>query len=228
MIGRAAAHLFASKGMKLMLLGHSQDKLDALDLPSQVAKTRTLDITDEDEVQSAIDEAEAHFGRIDCVLQNVAIYPWKLMTELSLEEWEETLRTNLTGPFLTTRACSKVMRKQKGGRILFVSSVGGDPYGIPYMSAYAATKSGLNGFMRSVALELAQDNILVNSISPGKIYDPITLSDEEIQEKTKDIPLKKFQTPEDVAELGLFLFSDKANSITGQNYVVDGGYTIRG
>ena len=96
------------------------------------------------------------------------------------------------------------------------------------MSAYATSKAGLKGFMRALSLELAPFNINVNSISPGKTFDPSTLSQEEIEKKTASIPLRRFIEPVDIACLAKFLISDQAKNITGQDFIVDGGQSILG
>lgn len=229
MIGQACAHLLTEKGMKLMLSAHSVNKLKNL--------TKTLtghfeqcvtNICSQGDVESMLERTMSVFHRIDAVIYNAAIYPQKSIHELKLSEWKETIDTNLTGAFLTTKACARVMQKQREGKLIFISSIAGETIGLPYMSAYAASKAALNGFMRTAAVELASYNINVNSISPGKVFDPHTLSPEEKRAKLSPIPLKRFIQPSDIAEMALFLLSDQAKNITGQNFIIDGGQSILG
>jgi len=229
MIGTACAQLFTKHGMKVMLAGRCAHKLDNL---AKTLKGRfELCVTDfclAESVQSMIDQTISSFGRIDAVIYNVAVYPWKSIAELELVDWKETLNTNLTGAFLTTKSCSEIMRKQRGGKIVFISSSAGEIVGLPNMSAYAASKAGMNGLMRTAAIEFAPYNINVNSISPGKVYDPQTMNEEERRLKLSPVPLKRFIDPMDIAEMALFLISDKAKNITGQNFIIDGGQSILG
>lgn len=229
MIGKACAHLFSQKGMKLILVGRSANKLENLakDLTGHFELCVT-DMCSEAAVQSMIEKTMASFHRIDAVIHNVAIYPWKSIAELTLSEWQKTMDTNLTGAFLTTKACAQIMQKQQTGKFIFISSIAGETIGLPYMSAYATSKAGMNGFMRTAAIEFAPYNINVNSISPGKIWEAHSLSEEEKRLKLSPVPLKRFVQPIDVAEMALFLLSDKAKNITGQNFIIDGGQSVLG
>ncbi len=229
MIGRACAQLFAQAGMKLMLVGRSATKLEELagQLPG-VVEISPMETLSEAEIRDMVNKTTASFNRIDAVIQNTAIYPWKRLDELSLEEWQQTLAINLTSSFLITQACFSEMKHRKSGSFIFMSSLAGEKIGLPYMGAYAASKAGLNGLMRTAALEFSKYHINVNSISPGKMYDETTLSREERENKLKSIPLRQFIPPVDVAEMALFLISEKATNVTGQNFVIDGGQSILG
>lgn len=229
MIGQACAHFFLQKGMKVMLASRSADKLE------NFAKTLTghfdlcvVDICSEADVHSMVEQTMTSFHHIDAVIHNIAIYPWKLINDLDLSDWKQTLDTNLTGAFLTTKACAPIMQKQREGKFVFMSSLAGESIGLPYMSAYAASKAGMNGFMRTAAIEFAPYNINVNSISAGKIFDPQSLTEDQKRHKLSPIPLKRFIEPMDMAEMALFLLSDKAKNITGQNFIIDGGQSVLG
>lgn len=156
------------------------------------------------------------------------IYPWEPIESLSAEDWQKTMETNLSGAFLLTKYCIPFMKQKRSGKFVFIASLAGDPLGLPNMSAYAASKAGLKGFMRTVALELASFNINVNSISPGKTYDPSTLTPAEIENKTASIPLRRFIEPSDIAYLVQFLISSQSKNITGQDFILDGGQSILG
>jgi len=229
MIGQACARLFAQQRMKLMLVARDQQKLNKLvnELTGEIDFC-VADIGIQDGVKTVINKTMKSFHRIDAVIYNVAIYPWKRIDEINLTEWNQTLNTNLTGAFLTTQACFSVMKEQRGGNILFMSSIAGEIIGLPYMSAYATTKAAINGFMRTAAIEFAPYNIKVNSISPGKIYDANTMSEDEYKIKVAPIPLQRFIEPEDIANMAMFLLTDKAKNITGQNFIIDGGQSVVG
>jgi 3-oxoacyl-[acyl-carrier protein] reductase len=229
MIGRACAQLFSKQEMKLMLVGRSLEKLKemASNLPGTV-EIAAVDSCSEKEIKAMLQRTISLLGHIDAVIQNVAIYPWKCIEELTLEEWQKTLNTNLTSAFLTTQGAFNEMKHKKRGKFVLMSSIAGESMGLPHMAAYSASKSGLNGFMRTAAIEFSKHNINVNSISPGKMYDEQDLTKEEVKEKLRPVPLQRFIKPIDVAQMALFLISEKANNITGQNFIVDGGQSILG
>ncbi len=227
MIGRACARLFSEHGMTLMLVGRSLEKLEkiASDLPG-IVEIYALSSLSENEIKTMVLKTMSLFGHIDAVVQNVAIYPWKCIDELAFDDWQETLNTNLTSAFLVTKASFSQMKRHRNGKFVFLSSIAGETIGLPHMAAYAASKAGLNGFMRTAAIEFSRYNMNVNSISPGKVYDEQTLTKEEVNEKLLSVPLRRFVKPVDVAEMALFLVSEKANNITGQNFIIDGGQSV--
>jgi len=225
MIGQAVARLFSECGATLVLIGRSAEKMEKL-----FGKLNTshfvADVTDTPALTKVINEIAEQFGQVDCLIQNTAIYPFKFAESLSLDEWDQTLKTNLTACFVAAKAVIPIMKMKKSGKIIFISSVAGEIFGLPGMSSYTATKAGLNGFMRSLSIELARFNINVNCISPGKVYDVSTLNAEEQEKLLKPVPLKRFIKPVDIAHMSLFLASSHAVNITGQNFVIDGGQTI--
>lgn len=227
MIGDACARLFSQYGMKLMLVAKDENKLRKLahELNENV-EFCIADLSSSDQINLIVNKTLKSFNRIDTVIHNVAIYPWKKIDELSLAEWNNTLNINLTSAFLATQSVFSVMKKQRVGNIIFMSSIAGEKIGLPDMSAYSASKAGLNGFMRTAALEFAPYNVNVNSISPGRMYDASTLTQNELEKKLAPIPLQRFIKPSDIANMAMFLLSDKAINITGQNFIIDGGQTI--
>ena len=144
---------------------------------------------------------------------------------MSDDEWLDVINTNLTGTFRVTNLVAKGMLKQKWGRIVNISSISG-MMGNPGQANYSASKSGIDGFTRSLAKELGSRNITVNSIAPGFISTDMTedLSNEDL---VKNIPLGRMGNVEDVASLVMFLSSEDANYITGQTLVVDGGLFMK-
>jgi 3-oxoacyl-[acyl-carrier protein] reductase len=228
MIGTACVHLLAKRKLELVLLGRDIQRLEALLKESKASAVYVTDVASESEITACVNEVLSTYGRIDAVIYNAAIYPWKNIESLSLQEWHATMDVNLTGAFLITKACISFMKEQHFGRVVFISSIAGETIGLPHMSVYGASKAGLNGFMRTASLELAPFNITVNSVSPGKVYDVSMLTHEEVHKKIRPIPLGRFVDPEDIAHMVDFLISDKAKNITGQNFVIDGGQSILG
>lgn len=227
MIGSALAELYTKQSSHLLLIGRDRSKLEQLcaSLPREVDFVAT-DLSIKKNIDYVVNEALAKFGRIDVAHINLATYPYERIDQLSVDAWQQSISIGLTAPFLILQALFPTMRKAKGGRVVIFSSIAGEKMGRISMSAYTACKAGLNGLMRTAALEGAADQILVNCISPGRMYDRRTMSDEEFHEKVSPIPLKEFIPPEEIAHLAYFLTSEKAKHITGQNFVVDGGQTI--
>ncbi|MFN8833074.1 MAG: SDR family oxidoreductase, partial [Alphaproteobacteria bacterium] len=168
--------------------------------------------------------------RLDILIHNAAgIYPFKKVEDMSYDEWRTALNTNLDAVFIVTKAVLNQMKTQKYGRIVYTSSISGPKVGLPGKSHYTAAKAGLTGFMKTVAIELAQYNITVNAVEPGNIETEglrARNSSDAIKERIAPIPMKRLGTPHEVAYAHLFLASDEAAYITGQSIVVDGGQIL--
>ena len=227
MIGNALLETFDQPDNILILLGQNQEKLELLaNEIKTISEVHVTDFASETSIYNSIEEVLKKYQRIDAIIYNIAIYPWKSIEELSTKEFQQALEVNLTGAFILTKACIPTMKKYNSGKIVYISSIAGETIGVPNMAAYGSSKAGLNGLMRTCALELARFNINVNSISPGKIYDSTKLESEKIAEKLSSVPLGKFIDPLDIAHITAFLISDKATNITGQNFIIDGGQSI--
>ena len=163
-------------------------------------------------------------GRLDILVNNAGITRDNLLIRMSAEEWDAVLDLNLRGAFLVTKAAMRPMMKQRGGRIVNVSSVSGIA-GNAGQANYSAAKAGLIGFTKTVAREMASRNITCNAVAPGFVDTDLTHALLQQMEKTllPQIPLGRFGTVEDVAGAIAFLASDEAAYITGQVIVVDGG-----
>ena len=186
------------------------------------------DVSDYDQVEISIQKIYENWGKIDILINNAGINRDKLLLRLSNADWDDVIRVNLKGVFNTTKVVSKYMLKNRYGKIINISSVIGQ-IGNSGQSNYAASKSGIEGFTRSLAVEFGSKNINVNAISPGYIKTQMTekLDEKNINKMLNNIPLNKLGTTDDVANLACFLSSKISNYITGQVINVDGGMTIK-
>jgi len=228
-IGAAIARRFVEEGVTTAICDIDADNGDRLAAEiGGSARFYRLDITEESAVNGVVDKIFSEFGRIDILVNNAGITCDKLLMRMNKEDWERVLQVNLTGTFLMTKAVVKHMVKQRFGRIVNMASIIG-LIGNFGQTNYAASKAGVIAFTKSCAKELARRNISVNAIAPGFIKTRMT---EAIPEEIKDnylklIPLGRFGEPGDVANLVVFLSSDKASYITGQTICVDGGMVMQ-
>ncbi|MCX6164767.1 MAG: 3-oxoacyl-[acyl-carrier-protein] reductase [Ignavibacteriae bacterium] len=231
-IGRAIVTEFINEGADVIIF----DKVFPNDINSyvdeQTAKgkkviLKTIDITKTNEVQGICDEVVKEFGRIDILVNNAGITRDRLMIRMSEEDWDAVLTVNLKGAFNTIKAVSRVMAKQRSGKIVNISSVVG-VMGNAGQTNYSASKAGLIGLSKSVAKEFAGRNINVNVVAPGYVETEMTaqLTEEQKNAFLNIIPLKRPSKPEEVAGVVAFLSSEKANYITGQVLCIDGGMVM--
>ena len=186
------------------------------------------DVSQPDRVEEMVKTVMDKWGRIDILVNNAGITRDRLLLRMKLEDWQQVIDLNLTGVFLCTSAVSKIMLKQKAGRIINISSIAGI-MGNGGQANYAAAKAGVIGFTRSVARELASRGITVNAVAPGFIETDMTaaLSEEVIKGVLQNIPLGRLGTVAEVAGLVQFLaLSEAANYITGQVFNIDGGMVM--
>lgn len=232
-IGREIALSLAKNGANVVLIDISDKIFDVLkeieNLGVQGLAVK-CDVSKAEDVEKAVKEAITKFGRIDILVNNAGIYPFKPILQMTEEDWDRVLDINLKGTFFMTKAVLPKMIEQRGGKIINIASIAGSMVGYPNLAHYSASKAGVVGFTKAVALEVAQYGINVNAISPGPIQTPgteaIGLTKELYEQTVRSIPLGRIGLPEDVANLVVFLASDKSSFITGQNIVIDGGSTI--
>ncbi|MDQ1098195.1 MULTISPECIES: 3-oxoacyl-[acyl-carrier-protein] reductase [Chryseobacterium] len=227
-IGKGIAEVFAQHGAKIAFTyAGSVDKAKELEATlSSVTQIKGYqsDASDYDAAQKLIDEVMAEFGQIDILINNAGITKDNLLLRMSKEDWDVIMRVNLDSVFNLTKAVIKPMMKAKSGSIINMTSVVGIS-GNAGQANYAASKAGVIGFTKSVALELGSRNIRCNAIAPGFIETEMTaaLDEKTTQSWREGIPLKRGGKPEDVANACVFLGSDMSAYVTGQTLNVDGG-----
>ena len=226
-IGRAIAKALAARGAAVVAAAreqHAASVADEIRAAGGQAEAVTLEVTAADSVDAALASTLSRFGRIDVLVNNAGIARDQLMLRMKREDWDAVLATNLTAAYVCAQAVLKPMVKQRSGRIINITSVVGQA-GNAGQANYAASKAGLIGFTKALALEVASRNITVNAVAPGLIETDMTRAiSEGAHEAWADrIPLKRLGTPDDVASAVVFLASDEASYITGQVLAVNGG-----
>ena len=231
-IGKGIARVFASKGGKVMVVARHEDAgkrtVDEITSAGGTAAFCQGDVTSWESMQAMAQTAVDTHGGIDILCANAGIFPNVQLTEMSSEDWDEVLGTNLKGNFLSVKACLPHLPKGGGGRIVLTSSITGPITGDPGWTHYGASKSGQLGFMRTAAIELAPHKITINAVMPGNIATEGLdgLGQDYLDKMIESIPLKKLGSVEDIAYAALFFASEEAGFITGQTMVIDGGQVL--
>jgi NAD(P)-dependent dehydrogenase (short-subunit alcohol dehydrogenase family) len=232
-IGRAIAEAFAGAGATVVVTGRSPDLAERV--AAEVAHGGGMsmavaaDISNSADVERLIRTTVERFGRVDILVNNAAVSPFfKKAESVTEDEWNEVIQVNLTGTFLCAQAAGRVMIEQKSGRIINISSVGGQ-VALPRLVAYCAAKGGIEQLTRVLAVEWAQHNVLVNAIAPGYVETDLTRGLREnpkLQETiVRRTPLGRLAKVEEIVGAAIYLASDAASYVTGQTLYVDGGWT---
>ncbi len=227
-IGKSISLALAKQGAKIVAVDVTLKGMDELlaDIKALGSEGIAVEgnVTVTADTEKMVDQAVATYGRVDILVNNAGITRDGLLLRMKDEDWDAVLTVNLKGAFLCTRAVSKVMTKQRTGRIINIASVVGQ-MGNAGQANYCASKAGLMGLTRSNARELAKRNITVNAVAPGFIVSDMTeaLPEKVKQEMAAQIPLERFGTADDIANAVVFLASDASHYITGQVLAVNGG-----
>jgi 3-oxoacyl-[acyl-carrier protein] reductase len=231
-IGAAIAGRFIEEGARVVIgdreAAAGEAMAERLGGPTR-CRFIAADIARAESAGAAMDFAAEAFGRLDILVQNAGIFPWTLIENIAPEEWDEVLGVNLRGTFLAAKAALPHLRRAGGGRMIFTSSITGPRVTSPGHGHYSASKAGINGFIKSAALEFAADRITVNGVEPGNILTEgmkAHRSVEFIRMMEEAVPLGRLGAPRDVANAVLFLASEEASYITGTTIVIDGGQTL--
>ena len=236
-IGRAIALALAADGIAVTASGRRREALQAVASENPLIHAETADVTDERSMQELYARAEAARGAIDIVIANAGMGESAPAHKTSLDLWQRTLDTNLTGAFLTVKPAIESMKRAGRGRIVFIASIAGLK-GAPYVSAYVAAKHGVVGLMRALAAELAKSGVTVNAVCPGYVETPMlerTLGNimaktgrseaEARAELAGDNPQGRIIEVDEVAGAVTWLVSDAARSVNGQAVAICGGET---
>jgi glucose 1-dehydrogenase len=236
-IGRAIALTFAKSKVYsgIVINGRKMDEVRELadEIRGEGCDSLAIeaDISNESDCIRLVEEANRAFGRIDVLVNNAGIQTDVPFEETTTEEWYKIIGVDLTGPFVCSREVAKHMEKQhpKGGCIINISSVH-QTIPKPHYIPYATSKAGVEMMTKTMALELAKDNIRVNLVAPGVILTGMNIelkeNQAELEKVLKQIPIGRIGTPEEVASVVEFLASDKASYVTGASFFVDGGITL--
>ena len=231
-IGKGIARVFADNGARVLIVGRDKDAADAAvaDLTAGGAEVSYLlaDISVREGCQLVAATAVERLGGVDVLCANAGIFPDKRLADMTDEDLDTVLGTNLRGCILSVQACLPALQESAHGRVILTSSITGPITGFPGWSHYAASKAGQLGFMRTAAIELAAHAITVNAVLPGNVITEglVDLGEDYINEMTASVPLRRLGTVDEIGYAALFLASDEAAYITGQTIVVDGGQIL--
>lgn len=230
-IGLAIAQKFVQDGILTIIVGRDRQKLDAAkEKLGMLCHPLSMDLNDLGAIPALVQQVVGQFGCIDILVNNAGINMKKDFTEVSDEEFQSVLHTNVTAIFAMSREVAKEMIKKGRGVIINISSMASQ-YGIPKVIAYTASKSAIEGMTRAMAVELSPLGIRINCIAPGFISTDMSEKalNGDVERKQKVMsrtPMGKLGTPEDIGDTALFLVSDSARFITGVVLPVDGGNSI--
>lgn len=229
-LGKAIATVFGEAGATVVVATRSpepgHDTVRKIEMAGGKAMMHQCDLVRPEASAALVEATNAAYGRIDILVHNAGAFPVAMIDEVTEDQLEETLGLNLKTAFRLSSAALPYLKAAPAPRLLFTSSVTGPRVALPGLAHYAASKAGLNGFIRAAAMEFAKHRITVNGVEPGLFMTEAmsTLGDEaQVAEMMKQIPIGRFGDPEEVGHAMLYLASDQAGFMTGQTMILDGG-----
>ena len=239
-IGKGIAKIFSDNGGKVVIAEFNEE--NGLSAEKEIKNSYFVqtDVSNEESVKNLIDKSLEKFGKLDIIVNNAGVQYFAKVEDFPVEKWNQLINVMLTGTFLVTKYAVPYLKKNNWGRVINISSANGK-IALPNRSAYVAAKHGIIGFTKVMAKELGEFNITANSICPGYVLTPFVrnrlkelakqynVKEEEVPEKVllKDEPIKTLVSIEEIAELALYLASDKAKHITSQALSIDCGLTAQ-
>ncbi len=231
-IGKGIAQVFAGAGARVLIVGRDAEAAKAavaeLSATGAEASHVLADVSRREDCLRIAATAAERFGGIDVLCANAGIFPAAPLAEMTDEDIDEVLGTNLRGAILSVQACLPALAASGRGRVILTSSITGPITGFPGWAHYGASKAGQLGFLRTAAIELAASDITINAVLPGNIVTEglDSLGEEYQAQMAASIPLRRLGTVEEIGHAALFLATDEAGYITGQTIVVDGGQVL--
>ena len=231
-IGKGIAGVFAAQGAKVLVVARGKEGAEAtaeeISAAGGKASAFSADVREEKDMEAMATAAAERHGGIDILCANAGIFPDAKLEEMTAEQWDDVLGTNVKGCFLSIKASVPHLKQSDDGRVIITSSITGPITGFPGWSHYGASKSAQLGFMRTAAIELAKYGITINAVMPGNIKTEglEELGEDYLATMAASIPLKKLGMVKDIGNTALFFASKEAAYITGQTIVVDGGQTL--
>lgn len=231
-IGKGIAAVFAGAGARVLITGRDSEAaaVTVADLSASGAEVSYVlgDVGRREDCERIAATAVERLGAIDVLCANAGIFPDAKLADMTDDDIEQVLGTNLRGTILSVQACLPALARSGHGRVVLTSSITGPITGFPGWSHYGASKAGQLGFMRTAAIELAGSGITVNAVLPGNIITEglADLGEDYMKQMADSIPLRRLGTVADIGHAALFLASDEAGYITGQTIVVDGGQVL--
>jgi 3-oxoacyl-[acyl-carrier protein] reductase len=228
-IGKGIARVFANAGAKVVIVARNRDQAAAAAKEiGQGAYGMAGDVTNLRDMEAVAKAAADRNGGIDVLCANAGIFPQAKLEDMTSEQWDEVIGTNLKGCFHSVKACVPYLKSSDQGRVVLTSSITGPVTGFPGWSHYGASKSGQLGFMHTASIELAKYGITVNAVMPGNIITEglAGLGEDYLKTMAASIPLKRLGTVEDIGHAALYFASKEAGYVTGQTIIVDGGQIL--